>query len=143
MAKLTVKQADNLLYTLAIPILTRMSRRLGYTAYVYWPGFDAPRKVDTTRVYVKVERIVLDREPLGMQADSGFMSKAEVRFMIYATELKSDYGICCSAAEDLSREFSRRRCGPDMTIKSGRWEDTEERYGRRIFTVIISYEYES
>ena len=143
MAKLSVKQADQQLFTVMIPLLTKMSVRLGYTAYVYWPGFDAPIKPDRTRVYVDVQRTELNKAPLGMEADSGFISESEIRVMIYATELKSDHGICTDTADEFVQVFGRRRCGRDMVIKNSRWEDTTESYGRRLFTIVISYEYEA
>lgn len=143
MAKLTVKQADQQLFTLIQPLLTKMSRQLGYEAYVYWPGFDAPNKPDQTRVYVDVQRTELNKQPLGMQSDSGFISESEIRVMIYATELKSDHRICSAIADEFVITFGRRRCGRDMVIKNGRWDETEESYGRRIFSVILSYEYEA
>lgn len=143
MAKLTVKQADQQLFTVMQPLLTKLSVRLGYHAPVYWPGFDAPVKPNRTEVYVDIHRTELDKPPLGMEADSGFISESEIRVMIYATELKTDHRICGDIADEFVQVFGRRRCGRDMVIKSSRWEDTEESYGRRVFTVVISYEYEA
>ena len=143
MAKLTTRQADQQLFTIAAPLLNGLSRELGYKVVVYWPGMDAPKKPNRTHVFVRVDRTVLDKEPLGLQDDSGFISKAEIRVVIHATESITDHHICARTADRFVDLFGRRRCGRDMVIKSSRWQDTVESYGRKLFNVIISYEYES
>ena len=143
MAKATAHEADNQIYDMIRPFITAMERRLNYTVPIFWPGIKAPVKPTTTQIYVNVERRILSKPPLGVESDSGFLAKAEVRVMIYATEEKTDFALCTSIADQMAQALSRRRCGPSMVLFDATWEDTENRYGRRIFNVVINYEYET
>ena len=142
MAKMTTKQADDLIYSFIKPYVTQMERHLNYSVYVYWPGIDAPRVVDKTRIYVNVERRIRKR-PFGVEAGSGSLVDGEVRVEIKATEEKTDFPLCTLIADRMAQQLTRRRCGPHLVMKEATWEDTENRYGRRIFTVLIEYEYET
>lgn len=143
MAKMTAREADTQIYGFIKPFINAMERRVNYPIYTYWPGIDAPRKVDRTVIYVNVERRIVRKKPLGVESDSGFLADAEVRVMIYASEARTDFALCSSIADQMAQALSRRRCGPDMVLFDATWEDTENRYGRRIFTVVINYEYET
>jgi len=139
---MTNSQADDLVFSFIEPYVRTMESNLNYPVYVYWPGIDAPRTVDKTKLYVSVTRRVRKR-PFGVEAGTGSLVDGEVRVMIYATEAKGDFALCSLIADQMSLNLTRRRCGPHLVMKETTWEDTENRYGRRIFTVIIEYEYES
>ena len=143
MAKLTAKQADDQIYSYIVPLVRAIERQVNYDVPVYWPGIDAPTKVDKTVIYVNVERRIISKPPLGVEHDSGFLAKAELRVMLYATEKKTDFALCTSIATQMGDLLSRRRCGPNMVLFDATWSDTENRYGRRIFNVVVNYEYES
>ena len=143
MARITTKQADKILYDSLIPHIAQLSETLGYEVYVYWPGLDAPRKPDRTRVYVEVQRAILGKEPLGLQADSGFIATGQLTISLSATEKQDDYPKCSSAVEKLVEAFDRRRCGYDLVIHGARWEDTVVKDGRRVFNIMVDYEFET
>lgn len=143
MAKISTTRADKILYDMAIPYLVKLSELLGYEVYAYWPGLDAPRKVDRTRVYVDIQRTVLAKEPLGLSADSGNIATGQLNIGVSATEKQSDYPKCATVVEELIEALSRRRCAYDLIIHTARWEDTVVREGRRVFNIIVDYEYET
>ena len=142
MARMTTKQADDLVFSFIKPYVTQLESHLNYRVYVYWPGIDAPRVVDKTLIYVNVERRVRKR-PFGVEAGSGSLADGEVRVDIYATEEKGDFPLCTLIADNMAQNLTRRRCGPHLVMKETTWEETENRYGRRIFRVVIEYEYET
>ena len=143
MARLTTRQSDNFMYQLAKPIIDKLSSKLGYQVYVYYPGLDAPRVKNKQQVFIEFDRQTISKEPLGISANSSFYTSAELRARIHATEKQSDFNHCADTADEFVKVFSRRRCGYDIVIMSSRWEDTEPRDGRRIFTIVIDYKYES
>ena len=138
MAKLTTKESDQIIYDLVNPMIITLSNKLGYVVPVYYPAM----RVTADKVYCEFFRSTADREQLGISEGDGYISVAEIRFMIHATERPNDYELCADTADEIVDGLSRTRCG-DLVINNCRWEDTEYREGRRIFTVIINYEYES
>ena len=142
MAKMTNKQADDLIFGFIDTYVAAMERHLNYKVVVYWPGIDAPRIVDKTRIYLDVERTTR-KKPFGIEAGTGSLVEGTTRVDIYGTEEKSDFSLCTATADSMSIQLTRRRCGPHLVMRETTWEDTEIRYGRRIWHVVIEYEYES
>lgn len=142
MARMTSKEADDQIFGMIKPFITQMESRLNYPVYVYYPGIDAPRVVDKTRIYIKIERTIRKR-PFGVESGSGSLADGEIRVIIFGSEKGSDFALCTATADAMAHQLTRRRCGPDLVMKEATWEDTENRYGRRLFTVVIEYEYET
>ena len=143
MAKLTTRQADMFMYNMAKPIIDKLSKKLGYEVYVYYPGIDAPRVKNKQQTFIEFLRTTLRPEPLSVSASGGQWTPAQLRVIIHATEKKDEFNPCADTADEFTRVFNRRRCGYDIIVRTSYWEDTEARDGRKLFSILIDYEYES
>ena len=142
MAKLTTKQADNFMFQLAKPIIDKLSKKLGYEVYVYYPDIEAPRIKNKQRTFIEFLRTTLTPDPLGVQSTAGQWIPAQIRMLIHATEKKSEVKHCSDTIDEITRVFNRRRCGYDIIVRTSYWEDTEPRDGRILYSIVINYEYE-
>ena len=142
MTQLTTKQADNFLFALAKPIIDNLSTKVGYQVYVYYPGIDAPRVKNKQQIFIQYIRTTLEPTPLAIGDNTGQWVPGELRVVIHATEKQSDFNDCTAFIDEFIKTFSRRRCGYDIVIRNSYWEDTEPRDGRRLFTIVVNYEYE-
>ena len=143
MAIVSTRQAAQFIYDLAQPIIDNLSKELGHTVSVLLPGKGYDKK-STKRgeTYIQVLRQDIDPQPLGISASASTWVVAEIQYLIHASEANKVFIACEKTAEQFVNTFRRRRCGYDVVVRSCRWEDTESRDGRVIFTLIIDYEYE-
>lgn len=140
MAKLRAKQADKVLYDLLLTYVQNMD--LDYVPILYLPGYDAPRDVQHTRVYVNVERTGTRREPM-TPALGMWEAGATLEIQFYATEDPADLPACEDTIQQLIDRLSLERCDPDLIVLEVYWDNTTVLDGRKILLLTVDYKYEA
>ena len=140
MAKLRAKEADKILYNILFDYIQNM--RLDYVPYVYFPDIEAPRDVDTTRVYVDIQRTTSRREPM-TPAVGMWEAGASLEVKFFSTKEPAEIAACEEVIQQLIDRLSLERCDPDLIVLEVYWDNTTSLDGRKILLLTIDYKYEA